>query len=216
MAARASTEIGFKGTQTLYYAQEQSERIGLPLNTLITINFRHTVIGPAKAVGAFGKWRTNHYCKWCRRPQKGRGKSFEPTYAYWFENKRDDEIYDEIGEGLPHNVHVQMYAHTPAERIFDLRGRVFEWLDFVAGDLSAAQAIKIDWVTDDNGIMKYGRKGASKATATRFGAGDIQCLQGMIIGRRTGTSVNIGPTARRAMDKQLGIVRKMPKRRMMR
>ena len=210
MAALHTTEIGFKGTQTLYYAQQQAERIGLPLTTLITMNFSHTVIAPWDATLAFGRWRTNHFCKWARRPQKGRGRSFEPTYAYWFENKRNPVVYEEIGEGLPHNVHVQMYAHVPAERIFDLRGRSYEWLDYIAGDVSAPDAVKISWVKTDNGIMKYGRKGAGKAAAKRYGAAKIQSPQGKIIGRRTGTSVNIGPTARRETDKKFGIVRQMP------
>lgn len=213
MAARLSTEIGFKGTQTLYYAQRQANRIDLPLNTLLTINFSHTTIAPQNAVPAFGRWRNSHFGKWARRPQKGKGKPFEPTYAYWFENKRGAEVYDEIGDGLPHNVHVQMYAHVPVDRFFDLRGRAFEWLDFIADGMSAAQAVKINLVTTDNGVMKYGRKGAGKAAAKRYGAEDVQSPQGAIIGRRTGTSVNLGPTARRAMDKKLGIVRRMPERR---
>lgn len=213
MAGRVSREIGFKGTQTLYYAQQQANRIDLPLNTLITINFSHTTIPAWEAVSAFGRWRTNHFNKWARRPQKGKGKPVEPTYAYWFENKRESEVFDEIGEGLPHNVHVQMYAHVPAERIFDLRGRVFEWLDFIAGDMSAAEAIKVSYVATDNGVMKYGRKGAGKAAAERYGASDVRSPQGAIVGKRTGTSTNLGPTARRALDKELGIVRKMPSKR---
>lgn len=210
MAARLSMEIGFKGTQTLYYAQRQAERIGLPLNTLMTINFSHTDIAPWEAVPAFGRWRSNHFCKWARRPQKGQGKPFEPTYAYWFENKKGAEVYGDVSEGLPHNIHVQMYAHVPVERVFNLRGRAFEWLDFIAGSMSAAEAVKISLVKTDNGVMKYGRKGAGKAAAKRYGASDVRSPQGAIVGRRTGTSVNIGPAARIAMDKQLGIVRRMP------
>lgn len=210
MAGRLSREIGFKGTQTLYYAQRQADNIGLPLNTLVTINFSLTTIAPWEAVPAFARWRKNHFGKWAKRPQKGHGQPFDPTYAYWFENKKDDEVYDEIGPGLPHNVHVQMYAHIPAERFFQFHGRAFEWLDFISDDLSADGAVQIDRVTFDNGVMKYGRKGAGKAAAERYGAADIRSPQGAIIGRRTGTSVNLGPTARRATDKRLGIVRRMP------
>ncbi len=205
-----TTQIGFKGAQTLYYAKRQAQNIGLPLNTLVTINFSHTTIEPWEAVKAFGRWRISHFNKWAKRPQKGCGNPFEPTYAYWFENKRDNEIYDAVGKGLPHNVHVQFYVHIPPIRSFNFQGRAYEWLDFIAGDFCAKEAVKIERVKKDNGVIRYGTKGASKAVAGRFGAGEIQCPQGMIIGRRTGTSLNIGPSARRAMDKKLGIVRRVP------
>lgn len=210
MARPVSTEIGWKGTQTHYYAEKQAENIGLPLNTKITLNFDLTSIQPWDATAAFGKWRTQRFNKWARRPCKGRGKAFEPTYAYVFENKKDPIVYNEIGEGLPHNVHVHMYAHIPAERLFDFSGRAYEWLDEMAGPISAQQAVKIQWVTEDNGVMQYDRKGASKAAAKRYGVKDLQCPQGMIIGRRSGTSLNLGPTARKATDKELGIIRYMP------
>jgi len=210
MARPVSIEIGWKGTQTHYYAEGQAINIGLPLNTQITLNFSLAAIQPWDATTAFGKWRTQRFNKWARRPCKGRGKAFDPTYAYVFENKKDPLVYNQIGSNLPHNVHVHMYAHIPAERIFDLRARAYEWLDAISGTISAKEAVKIQWVAEDNGIMRYSRKGANKAAAERYGVKDLQCPQGMIIGRRSGTSVNLGPTARRATDKKLGIVRLMP------
>lgn len=210
---RLSTEIGFKGTQSLYYSEQQAKRIGLPLNTLVVINFRHTDIPAPEAVAAFERWRSRHFTKWARRPQRGKGKGFAPTYAYAFENKRGDEVYDQIGHGLPHNVHVMVYMHIPADRLFDFRGKAVEWLDFIAGSLCAANAVKIERVEIDRGVAPYLRKGANRFAAPRYGVSHIQSPQGAIVGRRTGTSLNIGPKARRALDRDLGVIRKVPSRR---
>lgn len=203
-----STCIGYKGAQTLYYAHQQAEKIDLGLNTFVTINFALTNIAPWEAVSAFGRLRMNHFNKWIKRPQKGKGQPCDPTYYYYFENERDDIAYEEIGEGLPHNVHVHWYLHVPPPRAHNFDGLVYEWLDYIAGDISFAGAVKIDRITKDSGLRSYAIKGATKPVAKHFGADHRQAPQGLIIGRRTGTSTNIGPSARRATDRSLGIRRK--------
>ena len=202
-----SIAIGHKAAQTLYYARQQADYIDLGLNTLITINFGLTSIPPELAVTVFGRLRTNHFNKWCRRPRKGQGDPCDPTYCYYFENARDGQAFEEIGDGLPHNVHVHWEAHVPPKRQHDFRMLAREWLDFVAGDLSAADALNIKPIFDGRGLRAYSLKGARKRVADHFGAGHRQEDQGLIIGRRTGTSTNIGPSARRAADQARGIRR---------
>lgn len=47
---KLSKTIGYKGTQTLYYAGREVDKwVGCPLNTLITINFSHTAVAPKEA-----------------------------------------------------------------------------------------------------------------------------------------------------------------------
>lgn len=203
-----STAIGHKAAQTLYYARQQAEHIGLDLNTLVTINFSGTSIPPEKAVEAFGRLRMNHFNKWCRRPAKGQGSPVEPTYRYYFENARDGIAFEEIADGLSHNVHVHWEACIPAKRLRKFRSLVVEWLDYIAGDICAENSVDVRPIRDGRGLRAYSLKGANKRTADHFGAGYKQADQGFIIGRRTGTSVNIGPTARREADKARGIWRR--------
>lgn len=208
MAQPRSTTIGHKAAQTLYYARQQAEHIGRDLNMLITINFAQTSIPTEMATKAFERLRMNHFNKWCRRPKKGQGKPCEPTYRYYFENARDGEVFNEIGDGLPHNVHVHWEANIPANRQHEFKLLVMEWLDYIAGDLSAANAVNIKSVFDGRFLRAYSLKGAAKKTADHFGAGYRQQDQGLIIGKRTGTSTNIGPSARRATDQARGIRRR--------
>ena len=117
-----------------------------------------------------------------------------------------------MGDDLPHNVHVHLYAHIPPERMYDFRNQAYRWLDFVVGDVSAANAIKIDTISEDNGIVPYCLKGTQDQVAVHFGVkgkSEPARPQGLIMGgRRSGTSRNLAPAARKAMDKELKINRK--------
>jgi hypothetical protein len=125
-----------------------------------------------------------------------------------FENAKEDVVYDQIGNGLPHNVHVHWYVHIPPQRMHDFSCRIYEWLDFVSGEISACNAINIQQVQVDNGVARYSYKGASKVAAKRFGAEEICRPQGAVLGKRTGVSSNLGPTARKRMDTEKGIDRR--------
>lgn len=204
---RQSTCIGYKAAQTLYYAVgEQAERIGLPLTQLVTINFSMTSIEPAEATKGFQKLRRSHFNKWATRPCRGSGNAFTPTYAYIFENERDGISFDIIAAGAPHNAHVHWLAHVPASRLHDFTMRLPGWLDAISGTLSPVGAIDIRPIDNNKGLRGYGLKGIQKAWAGHFGA--EHAPQGLIIGRRSGTSTNLGRTARLALDRQLGIRRK--------
>ena len=171
MAPTRSTSIGHKAAQTLYYARQQAERLGLGLNVLVTINFAATTIAQEDATKAFGRLRLNHFNKWATRPRKGGGPACEPTYRYYFENARDRVAYEAIGEGEPHNVHVHWEVYVHPKRIHDFGNRLVEWLDQIAGELSAANAVKVKPVSNGKGLRAYSLKGANKRSADHFGAG---------------------------------------------
>lgn len=202
--------IGYKGAQTLYYAGEQAERIGLPLNNWVTINFASTAVAPWDASAVFQKYRNNYYSKWARRLKMGR--AFAPTWAYVFENERDGVPFMEIGPGLPHNVHVHWRVHVPPALQFDFECLAEEWLDAVAGSPSAPGAIKIAVVGSNKKdaiyVRSYTVKGSPPAVAGHFGAKHQCAPQGKIIGQRSRASDNIGPSARRNLDWQMGINRR--------
>ena len=208
MPKQQSNEIGYKATQSIYYASnEVADYIGYPLNTLVTINFSLADIDPALATDAFKFIRSDRMAKWAKRPRKGQGAPFPLTYAYAFENARGGQAFEEIGPDLPHNIHVLWYVHVPPNRHLDFEGRLIEVLDEAAGHICPTNAIRIDPVLEDNGIAGYLIKGAKPPVAKRFGAAKKQSPQGRIIGKRTGVSQNIGPGARRAMDAELRIDR---------
>ena len=208
MPPRRSRRIGYKGAQTLYYAiGEQAERIELPLTQYITINFTLAGIKPEIAVDVFRALRSNHFAKWARRPGRNNGKPFQPAFAYYFENERDGTAFTETGTDKPHNVHVHWLVHVPSQRLFDLAGRLHSWLDALCGHITPEGAIDITAITDIRGLRKYGLKGTDQVWAKHFGA-DYKD-QGVIIGgRRTGTSLNLGPSARIKLDKAQGIKRR--------
>jgi len=207
MVERHSLHLGKKAAKTLYYAVgEQAERIGQPLTHLITINFSMTAVEPQNAAKAFQKLRLSYFNKWATRPCRGGGTAFTPAYAYCFENERDGVAFEIIEPGAPHNVHVHWLAHIPPARLHDFEMRVWGWLDAIGGQVSPAGAIKIDPIFHEKGLRRYVLKGTGQPWAARFGA--AYAPQGLIIGRRSGTSINLGRSARLALDRQLGIRRK--------
>lgn len=207
MVARRSRAIGRKAAQTIYYAVgEQAERIGSALTHHVTINFSLTDIDPAIAPEVFCRLRRNFFDKWARRPRKQSGRAFVPAFAYVFENARDGIAFEEIGPGLPHNVHVHWAVHLPAERVHDFGMRIYQWLDRFCGTPCEAGAVKITNITRPKGLRGYVLTGTEKKWASRYGAAHE--AQGLIIGKRCGTSVNLGRSARMALDRQTGVRRR--------
>jgi len=84
--------------------------------------------------------------------------------------------------------------------------RLHGWLDAISGALCPAGAVDIRLIDNTKGLRRYGMKGVQEAWAGHFGV--IHEPQGLIIGRRSGTSANLGRTARLDLDRQLGIRRK--------
>lgn len=209
-----SLHIGAKAAQTLYYAVgEQAERIGLPLNQHITINYSSTVVDPRRAVESFQKLRRHHFNKWATRPRIGAGPAFPPTYAFAFENVRDGIAYTTMNPGDPHNVHVHLLAHVPASRLFDLKSQLWDWVRKTAGEISGgAEVIDVRPARPKEIMRSYLLKGSKKPQAELYRSGQEPVPQGIIVGRRTDASRNLGPTARRALDRARGIKRKVPRK----
>jgi hypothetical protein len=207
-----TTLIGAKAAQTSYYAEAQAERIGLPLTHMVTINFASTRIDPRLAVAAFSKLRRDRFNKWATRPRRGTGSAFAPTYVFAFENVRGSTVYETMEPGDPHNVHVHWAVHVPADRHHDFANNIWAWVEEMTGGITGgSETINITpiWKT----LNGYLVKGTTTTLAELYGRGQAAIPQGVIYGRRADTSRNLGPTARRAMDRKLGIQRQMPNRR---
>lgn len=206
---RASLRIGAKATQTNYYSVEQAMRLGLPFSHRVTINYASTVIDPRKAVESFSKLRRHHFNKWVMRPRKNAGSACAPTYAYAFENVRENVAFLTMDPGDPHNVHVHWDLHMPANRAFDFENELWSWVERTTGGITGgAETILVQELTGS--YAGYLAKGTSPTWAKLYARGREAVPQGIIIGRRADTSRNLGPTARRALDRELGVKRQMP------
>lgn len=204
-----SLHVGFKASQTHYYAEGQARRLGTPLTHYIVINFASTGVDPRQAVPAFSRLRRHDFNKWARRPTRRGGPAFVPTYAYTFENERDGVPFLTMEPGDPHNVHVNWSVHLPPERVHDFEHQIWEWVDARAdGIAGGAETIHIQPITTTLG--GYLIKGAQPKALALYGRGQEPMPQGLIIGRRSSTSQNLGPAARRAVDRKLGIKRRLP------
>lgn len=204
---QASTQLGYKATQSLYYAiGEMAQAVGLPLTLAVTINFSVAGVPPEKAVALFQKLRLLRFGKWALRPTKSGGAAFVPTYAYVFENRRDGVAFTEIGPGLDHNVHVHWSVHIPAQRVHAFKAMMHQWMDSLTDSICPSNTIRFTPIYNTPTLRGYAIKGANAAWAERFGAKAID--QGLIVGgRRSGTSTNLAVSARRRYDKANGIKR---------
>lgn len=206
---RATGWVGQKGAQTLYYAEQQAERIGYPLNWSITINFSRLGIAPQDAGRAFAKVRSQRFAPWVRRPSKAaQVHAAPPTYSYGFENCRDRQALGIDDED--HNVHVHWAVHVPLQRQRHLEGMLHRWMtQIAAGPDWPTEALHLARITRTGGTSRYPTKGARPETAKHFGVPEDKIApQGVIVGQRTGTSRNIGPSARIRLDRRLGVNRK--------
>lgn len=207
--ANANFYVGPKAAQTNYYADMQAARLKLPINVRVTINFTLLGVEPEDATFVFRKMRSSRFAKWVSRPRKGCGPAAPPTDYHGFENRRGDEVYRQIGPGLPHNVHAHWSMHIPTKRRRDFEAELQRWVNEMAGHGGwPVLALKVEDLTFGQ-AAKYLNKGAKPPVARRYGANPEKISeQGMVIGRRTGTSRNIGPARRRADDAARGIDRR--------
>lgn len=211
--ARSSHWIGHKGAQTLYYAEQQASRIGLPLNWSITINFTVLGVAPSDAVAAFQVLRSQRFAPWVRRPPKQVSvRAAAPTYTYGFENYRDGHAFGEDDD--EHNIHVHWTVHVPRTRWRSFEGALHGWItEIVGGKDWPTAGLRMAPITRQGGAPRYPNKGARSETAAHFGVPkEKAAYQGIIFGKRVGTSRNIGPTARMSLDRKLGIDRKRNRR----
>lgn len=205
----ASQKIGMKAARTLYYAEEQALRIGWPLNTSVTLLLSEMGLGLEEAGPTFRKILNRRFANWVRRPAKKQARyAAPPTWTYGLENKKDGYEVT-CADGL-HNVHAHWTVHIPEARREEFQSELDLWIDEVAGTRFWKESIRRVRAIDDPGnVVRYTIKGADEMVARHFRVPEEKISgQGIIIGRRTGTTRNIGPSARRDLDKKLSISRK--------
>lgn len=207
IAAASSAFIGRKAAQTLYYAAQQADRIGLPLTVFVTINFALSECAVTECVDAFHRLRNQFFRKWLSRRME---HAPQPTDAHCFENTSHGIPIDTLDDER-HNIHLHWAVHIPAALEHEFSLLLPVWLKNVTAGDAASNAVDIRPITDPDGVLLYMRKGVNPTYARLYCYGQISD-QGIVYGRRSGTSRNLGPAARRRADGHLGIKRQLPRK----
>ena len=192
-ADRESHALATAQIAKLKAAERHSRQIGLPFTRMISIHWEAAGVplsGMADATGSFTD-----------RMTKALARRRSATAWLWVH---------ESGEGK--GGHCHLLAHVPAELVPVIVKLQRGWLRLITGNPYRARVIHSDPIGGRLGLevgnpdlhlanveaaLAYVLKGASREAATRF---DLHRLEpgGRIIGKRCGTSQNIGLKARKA------------------
>jgi hypothetical protein len=184
--------INRKPASNLHHAIRIAEAIDRPLNVFVSFNFAHTTCIPGQTTKAFQLLRRK-FSKWVTRPPVKSGYDSAPATFVW------------VLERPPHREHFNSHwlVHVPKVRLAEFNRKLPTWLSAVAGDINdVSAAIDVRNAPTPRGAGKYMLKGMHPGWAKHY---DIRHQpQGVIEGRRSGFTKNIGPTKKRilrALDK---------------
>ena len=165
----------------IHHATRFAERRNLPLNTFVTVNF--TELGmDTNASGVLRKMLSQRFAPWLRRSAPVNNRP-EPTYVWTLENTAA-------------TVAAHWLVHIPKGASKAFRAKLTDWLEGLAGVRPQSRAIRIKPVYNLVGAKRYVLKGVNPVWAAHLGVRPSD--QGVINGKRSGFSRNLGPTARRA------------------
>jgi len=176
---RVSKHINRVPAVNIHHATRFSERIGLPLNTFVTISLSNTP-EPRAASRIFRKLLCERFSPWLRRSA---GSSTPPTYVWTIEQTR--------GVTAAH-----WLVHVPKGIGTKLGRKLEAWLGSLTGEEAASGDIQMKPIYNLVGVRRYVLKGVNPVWAERLGIRAVD--QGIVNGKRSGFSKNLGPTARRA------------------
>lgn len=184
---KISISISLNSADNAIQAVGYADQIGRPLNRFVTIDWQL-----AQCLGRFqdvqGKF-FERFSKWARY------RNFGVAYVWALENSRD------IG------IHSHILIHVPSHHLIDFKRIVPKWIDGDVDQSGATKTFKIQTVKYHSGAdrlnpvkkaTKYLLKGISDQARQILTPIEDRGPQGVIVGRRCGTSESIGRTARKA------------------
>jgi hypothetical protein len=188
-ADRVSSHLTLRQCQELIAAASHAERLGLWFNRHWTVHYERAGIDDANAAAFIGR-----LIKLVREYSARRGG----FAAIWVR---------ESGEGKGGHVHILM--HLPAR--LSLKGRTRRWVRLAGGKcqsgVSYIRAVAGRVSAADNGgehyshnlkvVREYLLKGASREASEALRLEREPTVQGRILGKRCGSTENIGPSARK-------------------
>lgn len=191
---RRSSFINRKPASNIVRAVSVADAIGLPLNQFVTLNFGHTTCPSGLVSEQFELLRDNHFVPWLRR--KATGLRTPPAYVWSIESR---------GE-YPH---VHWVVHIPDERIASFRALLPKWLAAVVPTVTCNSAVHVRDVPRPQGLAKYLIKGIDPVYARFFRIRHEP--QGIVLGKRAGTSKSLGPSVRRRLQDE-GKIQSTPRK----
>ncbi|MAU61054.1 MAG: hypothetical protein CMI62_10050 [Parvibaculum sp.] len=184
--SRTSSFINRRQAAHFYPAVRLARRLGLPLNTHVTINFYHLDCPGEDASRYFERLRDNHFTRWLRYKRSRGALGGTPTYLWVIENPG----------GGHHHVHWALHIPEALKEAFEKKLPL--WLEAVAGEIIDEQgAVHSTPIPDAEGLVRYLLKGTHKTVAKHLRVRHRP--QGTVSGKRCGVSRNLGPAARRMM-----------------
>lgn len=194
-ADRVSHALTVAQIRNLRAAERHAGQIGLPFTRMISVHWEAAGVplaGMAKATGRFTDLLT-----------KALARHGSPTAWVWVHESGDQK-----------GGHCHMLVHVPAALVPLITGLQKRWLRRITSQPYRARVIHSKPIGGRLGLeagnpglhainlaiaLAYVLKGASPEAASKF---DLERLEpgGRVIGKRCGTSQNIGATARKAKD----------------
>jgi hypothetical protein len=178
---RSSGHINRVPAVNIHHATRFAQSAGLPLNTMVTVNI--TELGADTAAGRlFRKMLSQRFAPWLRRSSALRGQP-APTYVWALENTAATTA-------------VHWLVHIPKGAMRTFSAKLAAWFEGLSGNSPSARSIQVKRVYNLIGARRYLLKGVNPAWASHLGVRPSD--QGIVNGKRSGFSRNLGPTARKA------------------
>jgi hypothetical protein len=176
---KASRHINRTPAVNIHHATRYADRAGLSLNAFVTINFTDIDAGESASL-AFRKLLNQRFAPWLRRTAFS-SRVLAPTYVWSIENTRG-------------TIAAHWLVHLPADVRAVFLERLPRWLEGITGSTPLSSTIQMKPIYSIIGLRRYILKGVNPVWATRLGV--LSSDQGIVNGRRSGFSRNLGPVAR--------------------
>lgn len=177
---RVTRHINRRPAVNLHHATRYCEMIGLPLNRFVTVNFSLTGCNDNHESHTFRKLLAERFAPWLRRTARN-VQGIAPTYVWTM-------------EAGGRQIAAHWLVHVPKDCARAFERKVADWLASLTGGTPDAGAIKVQPIHNVIGLRRYVLKGVDPAWATHLGVRHVD--QGIVIGKRSGFSRNLGPCAR--------------------
>ena len=164
----------------IHHARRFAARQGVPLNWMVTINFGLSGVTADRASRTLQKLLAQRFAPWLRRSAANDNR-LAPTYVWSLE--------------APYGtVSAHMLLHLPKKLAAEFQTRLLRWLERIAGTELPGRSVNIRQIYNEIGATRYVLKGIHPSWGEHLAVRPVP--QGEIIGKRSGFSRNLGPTAR--------------------
>jgi hypothetical protein len=180
-ADRATRHINRVPAVNIHHATRYAQRQGLPLNRMVTVNFTE-LDAAGQASRLFRRMLAQRFAPWLRRSVTTRAR-LAPTYVW-------------VVESTANTTAAHWLVHIPKGATRAFAAKLSAWFESLTGSRPQARTIQIERVYNLIGARRYVLKGVNPAWANHLGVRPSD--QGIVNGKRSGFSRNLGPTARKA------------------